>query len=37
MEYFRKLGKNTYFSFGTAAKTIKLDYDIDKKLTLCRL
>lgn len=30
-EYFRKFGGNTFFSFGFAGKTIKLDYDIDKK------
>jgi len=30
-EYFRKFGGSTFFSFGFAGKTIKLNYDIDKK------
>ena len=30
-EYFREFGSSTYFSLGIAGKTVKLDYDIDKK------
>lgn len=31
LEYSGKIGNNTFFSLGGAGKTIKLDYDIDKK------
>lgn len=30
-EYFTKMGGHTFLSFGIGGKTIKLDYDIDKK------
>ncbi len=31
LEYNNKIAQNTYLSIGTAGKTLKLDYDIDKK------